>query len=154
MRASLDTIGEEASDEWGPPGSGTSRERRARRRRAHPPASVGSQATRQQTWLVERVGPRGKKGKRPRSRLTIFLFFSFCFYFLVSYLNFKFEFKCCGELVVKIQNKHTSMDRLYLFTYLFCITSFLVFSYFPILIFKFKLVSRFEYKCRNTRTSS
>jgi hypothetical protein len=44
-------------------------------KRAHPAASGGSQATRQQTWLVERVGPRGKKGKRPRSRLTIFLFF-------------------------------------------------------------------------------
>jgi hypothetical protein len=96
----------------------------------------------------------GKKRITAQVEANHFSFFSFCFYFLVSYLNFKFEFKCCGELVVKIQNKHTSMDRLYLFTYLFCITSFLVFSYFPILIFKFKLVSRFEYKCRNTRTSS
>jgi hypothetical protein len=36
----------------------------------------------------------------------------------------------CGELVLKlkIQNKHTIMDKLYLFTYLFCIASFLLFS--------------------------
>jgi hypothetical protein len=52
------------------------------------------------------------------------IIFPILFFFYVSVLfsfHFKihFEFKYCGELVLKlkIQNKHTSMDRLYLLIY-------------------------------------
>jgi hypothetical protein len=77
---------------------------------------------------------RGDKGvngpNRGRTGPSAIFLLSFLFsdFFFFSF-KLQFEFKCCGELVLKfkIQNKHT-MDRLYLFTYLLCIASFLLFS--------------------------
>jgi hypothetical protein len=88
-----------------------------------------------------------------RNNIFYYYLYSFFFSFLFTF-KLQFEFKCFGEFVLKlrIQNKHTSMERLYLFTYLFCITYFLLFSLFsflhsnqiqiqtPILNFKFPSV--------------
>jgi hypothetical protein len=70
----------------------------------------------------KRIGPRSAKKVLGQNLQTwptrLFPSFSFIFSFLFTF-KLQFEFKCCGELVpkLKIQNKHTSMDRLYLFTY-------------------------------------
>jgi hypothetical protein len=65
------------------------------------------------SWRAELVG------FGPTTGFFLFYFsFIFLFYFLFIF-KFQFEFKCCSELVLKlkIQNKHTSMDRLYLLIY-------------------------------------
>jgi hypothetical protein len=72
-------------------------------------------------------GPRGmnvqvgqKRGSRPSRSLP---FFSFSFLFSFFIFKSQFEFKYCCELVLRlnVQIEHTSMERLYLFIYLFCI---------------------------------
>jgi hypothetical protein len=63
-------------------------------------------------------GPEARFAAHEQSSL-----FSFSFLFSFFIFESQFEFKYCCELVLRlnVQIEHTSMERLYLFIYLFCI---------------------------------
>jgi hypothetical protein len=74
-------------------------------------------------WSLGRNGPTRFGSARttpfPFSSTFLFLFSFLCFFIFES----QFKFKYCCELVLRLnaQIEHTSMERIYLFIYLFCV---------------------------------